>query len=176
MCDELISFLEREIQSNEHNKELLPYRLDNLNSSRDFDEEKINIILKVNKLYKDKKLPKHVIVESLLGIISFLNKINNQDDYSLSSLSFLGFYLSDYDSDELEEFVNTKTSPNIINIISEKINSFYEECSYLDYYLGKDKEIFYDIVNKTEEERREKIGFIENASFDRGYTYEVRRI
>ena len=112
----------------------------------------------------------------MLGLISFLNKIKNYDDYSLLSFYFLGFYFCDYDNDELESFVNAKISPKIINIIAAKVDSLYEKSSYLDYYQGKDYEILDDFTNKTSNERREKIGFAENTSFDGRYTYEIRRI
>ena len=82
----------------------------------------------------------------------------------------------DYDNDELEDFVNAKISPKIINIIAAKVDSLYEKSSYLDYYFDKDKEILEDIDNKSSNEIREKICFNENASFDRGYTHEIRRI
>ena len=176
MYNELISLLEREIRVNTYSKELLPFWLDNLEKSKNFDATKKDIVLKVNEMYKKAKVEHHSKVSFLLGLISFLNRINNYDAYSLSSLYFLGFYFCDYDSDELEEFVNAKISPKIINVISEKVDNLPEKSCYLDYYQGKDDEILDDFTNKTSKERREKIGFAENASFDRGYTHEIRRI
>ncbi len=176
MYNELISILERELQVNTYNKELLPFWLDNLEKSKSFDYTRQDIVLKANELYLKQKKSKHTEYLSLLGLISFLNKITNYDSYTLKGLSFLGFYLSDYDSDELENFVNAKISPKIINIIAEKVDSLYEKSSYLDYYQGKDDEILDDFTNKTSKEIREKIGYVENASFDRGDTHEIRRI
>lgn len=176
MYNELIDSLHREILINKYNEKLIPFWLGNLKSSEDYDEDKQIIILQVNEMYKKAKVEHHSKVSFLLGLISFLNRINNYDAYSLSSLYFLGFYLSDYDSDELEEFVNAKISPKIINVISEKVDNLPEKSCYLDYYQGKDDEILDDFTNKTSKERREKIGFAENASFDRGYTHEIRRI
>lgn len=176
MYNELIDFLEKEIQINTYNKELVPFWFDNLEKSKSFDDDRKDIILKVNELYLKQKKSKHTEYLALLGLISFLNKITNYDEYTLKSLYFLGFYLSDYDSVELESFVNAKISPKIINIISEKVDSLYEKSSYLDYYHDKDKEILDDFDNKSSNEIREKICFDENASFDRGYTHEIRRI
>ena len=176
MYNDLINLLEREIRVNTYSKELLPFWLDNLEKSKSFDDAKKDIVLKVNELYLKQKKSKHTEFLGLLGLISLLNKITNYDSYTLKGLSFLGFYLSDYDSVELENFVNAKISPKIINIIAEKVDSLYEKSSYLDYYQGKDNEVLDDFTNKTSNERREKIGFAENASFDRRYTYEIRRI
>ena len=176
MYNDLINLLEREIRVNTYSKELLPFWLDNLEKSKSFDDAKKDIVLKVNELYLKQKKSKHTEFLGLLGLISLLNKITNYDSYTLKGLSFLGFYLSDYDSDELEEFVNAKISPKIINVISEKVDNLPEKSCYLDYYQGKDDEILDDFTNKTSKERREKIGFAENASFDRGYTHEIRRI
>ena len=176
MYNELIDFLEKEIQINTYNKELVPFWFDNLEKSKSFDDDRKDIILKVNELYLKQKKSKHTEYLALLGLISFLNKITNYDEYTLKSLYFLGFYLSDYDSVELESFVNAKISPKIINIIAAKVDSLYEKSSYLDYYQEKDEEMLDDFTNKTSNERREKIGFAENASFDGRYTYEIRRI
>ena len=176
MYNELIIFLEKEIQINTYNKELVPFWFDNLEKSKSFDDDRKDIILKANELYLKQKKAKHTEYLALLGLISFLNKITNYDEYTLKSLYFLGFYLSDYDSVELESFVNAKISPKIINIISEKVDSLYEKSIYLDCYHDKDKEIIDDFDNKSSNEIREKICFNENASFDRGYTHEIRRI
>lgn len=176
MYNELINLLEREIQVNTYSTELLPFWLDNLEKSKSFDDDKKDIVLKVNELYLKQKKSKHTEFLGLLGLISFLNKITNYDSYTLKGLSFLGFYLSDHDSIELENFVNAKISPKIINIIAEKVDSLYEKSSCLDYYQGKDSEALDDFTNKTSNERREKIGFIENASFDKEMCYEIRRI
>ena len=176
MYNDLINLLEREIRVNTYSKELLPFWLDNLEKNMSFDDAKKDIVLKVNELYLKQKKSKHTEFLGLLGLISLLNKITNYDSYTLKGLSFLGFYLSDYDSVELENFVNAKISPKIINIISEKVDSLYEKSSYLDYYNKKDKEILDDFDNKSSNEIREKICFDENASFDRGYTHEIRRI
>lgn len=176
MYNELISLLEKEIQINTYNKELLPFWLDNLEKSKSFNDVRKDIILKVNELYLKQKKSKHTEYLALLGLISFLNKITNYDEYTLKSLYFLGFYLSDYDSVELESFVNAKISPKIINIISEKVDSLLEKSSYLDYYQGKTEEVLDDFTNMTNKEIKEKIGYVENASFDREDTHEIRRI
>lgn len=176
MYNELINYLQRDLESGNYNKELLPFWIDNLNNSRSFDEEKQQIIVRVNEMYKKEKVEHHSKVSFLLGLIGFLNKINNHDAYSLLSLYFLGFYLSDYDNEELEKFVDAKISPKIINIISEKIDDLREKGSYLDYYQEKGDKILEDSTKKTNDEIREQIGYVENASFDRGYTHEIRRI
>ena len=176
MYNDLINLLEREIRVNTYSKELLPFWLDNLEKSKSFDDTKKDIVLKVNELYLKQKKSKHTEFLGLLGLISLLNKITNYDSYTLKGLSFLGFYLSDYDSVELENFVNAKISPKIINIIAEKVDSLYEKSSYLDYYQGKDNEVLDDLTTKSLEEVREKIGYVENASFDKGDAHEIRRI
>ena len=176
MYNDLINLLQQDLLINKYNEKLIPFWLGNLKCSREYDEYKQRIILKVNEMYKKEKIGHHSKVSFLLGLISFLNKIKNYDDYSLLSFYFLGFYFCDYDNDELESFVNAKISPKIINIIAAKVDSLYEKSSYLDYYQGKDYEILDDFTNKTSNERREKIGFAENASFDGRYTYEIRRI
>ena len=176
MYNDSINLLQQDLLINKYNEKLIPFWLGNLKCSREYDEDKQRIILKVNEMYKKEKIEHHSKVSFLLGLISFLNRINNYDAYSLSSLYFLGFYFCDYDSDELEEFVNAKISPKIINVISEKVDNLLEKSCYLDYYQGKDDEILDDFTNKTSKEIREKIGFAENASFDRGYTHEIRRI
>ena len=176
MYNELINLLQNEILINKYNEKLIPFWLGNLKCSRDYNEDKQKIILKVNEMYKKEKIEHHSKVSFLLGLISFLNKIKNYDDYSLFSFYFLGFYFCDYDNKELDEFVSAKVSPKIINVIVAKVDSLYEKSSYLDYYFDKDKEIIDDFDNKSSNEIREKICFNENASFDRGYTHEIRRI
>lgn len=176
MYEDLINKLHKEIIASDYDRDLLSFRLNNLNNSRNLSSEIKDIVLKVNELYKIRKFPKNVEVGALLGLISLLNMIKNYDEYSLESFFFLGFYLSDYDKDELEVFVKTAISPKIINILSFKVDNLYEESSYLDYYLGKDNEMAYDLENKSRTEIRKKTGFMENESFDRGYLYEIRRI
>ena len=176
MYEDLINKLCQEITISDYDRDLLSFRLNNLNNSRNLSNEIKETVLKVDELYKIRKFPKNVEVGALLGLISLLNMIKNYDEYSLESLFFLGFYLSDYDKDELEVFVNAAISPKIINILSYKVDNLYEESSYLDYYLGKDNEIVYDLENKSRKEIRKKTGFKENESFDGRYLYENRRI
>ena len=176
MYNDLINSLQIELLTSKYNEKLIPFWLGNLKCSRDYDEDKQRIILRINEMYKKEKVEHHSKVSFLLGLISFLNKIKNYDDYSLLSFYFLGFYFCDYDKEELEEFINAKISPKIINVIVAKVDSLYEKSSYLDYYFDKDKEIIDDFDNKSSNEIREKICFNENASFDRGYTHEIRRI
>lgn len=176
MYEDLINNLRQEITTSDYDRDLLSFRLNNLNNSKNLSREIKEVVLKVNELYKTRKFPKNVEVGALLGLISLLNMIKNYDEYSLESFFFLGFYLSDYDKDELEAFVKATISPKIINILSYKVDNLYEESSYLDYYLGKDNEMVYDLENKSRAEIRKKTGFKENESFDRRYLYEIRRI
>ena len=83
---------------------------------------------------------------------------------------------TDNDNEELEKFVDAKISPKIINIISEKIDDLREKGSYLDYYQEKGDKILEDSTKKTNDEIREQIGYVENASFDKGDAHEIRRI
>lgn len=176
MYEDLINKLRQEITTSDYDRDLLSFRLNNLNSSRNLSEEIKRIILKVNELYKTRRFPKNIEVGALLGLISFLNMIKNYDEYSLESFFFLGFYLTDYDKDELESFVKAVIPPKVINILSFKIDNLYEASSYLDYYLEKDNEMAYDLEKMSRTEIRKKTGFKENESFDRRYLYETRRI
>ena len=108
MYNELISLLEREIRVNTYSKELLPFWLDNLEKSKNFDATKKDIVLKVNELYLKQKKSKHTEFLGLLGLISLLNKITNYDSYTLKGLSFLGFYLSDHPMNDLRRHLQFK--------------------------------------------------------------------
>lgn len=91
MYEDLINKLHKEIIASDYDRDLLSFRLNNLNNSRNLSSEIKDIVLKVNELYKIRKFPKNVEVGALLGLISLLNMIKNYDEYSLESFFFLGF-------------------------------------------------------------------------------------
>ena len=55
MYNELIDSLHREILINKYNEKLIPFWLGNLKCSREYDEDKQRIILKVNEMYKKRR-------------------------------------------------------------------------------------------------------------------------
>ena len=176
MYEELVNRIKEEILTSNYNESILPFQLDNLNSSESFDTSKKKKIIAVDELYKKRKTPKHIEASSLLGLISFLRISRISTGYSLESLAFLGFYLSDYSQDELDTFITINPSSKTINLLCKRIDNPYERSSYLDYYQNKDYELLQDLETKSKQEIREKIGFIENASFGKEMCYEIRRI
>ena len=69
MYEDLINKLRQEIITSDYDRDLLSFRLNNLNNSRNLSSEIKDIVLKVNELYKIRKFPKNVEVGALLGLI-----------------------------------------------------------------------------------------------------------
>ncbi len=176
MYDKLILLLQRELLTGKYNIELTEFWLDSLNYGKTYNDDKKNIILKVNKMYEKEKIENHSKTNFLISLISFLKDIDNYDDYSLSSLYFLGYYLFDCDKKQIEEFINKEISPKIINLITNNVDSLMEQACYLDYYQGNDSELCSDLSNYDKTGIRKKIKYRDIESFDGGDTHEIRRL